>query len=257
LASDDPALGAGLIFVGPQMLVATSPHNDNVGGADAGAAYVFERIGGTWTETQKLLKAGQANANNLLGKSAASDGTTLALGANGGFWGGVTFFNLQGGTWVEGQSILAGGATPLSQFGESLSIDGDRLVVGSTHDTNSSPATLGAAYVFERSGGTWSQIQRLAHPDPATSGSFGQSVAIEGDAIVIGTGSPSSRAYVYRWVGASWQLQTTLLSPATQQSEYFGFQVGLENGTALVAAPRHTPNGDLLDYQAGSLFLFQ
>src|SRR5687767_11546967 len=71
-------------------------------------------------------------------------------------------------------------------FGHAVDIDGDVAVVGSVLDDNSHGGDAGAVYVFERTGGIWTQTVKLEAPDGAGGDYFGQSVSIDGDTIAVG-----------------------------------------------------------------------
>ncbi|MEL6716617.1 MAG: FG-GAP repeat protein, partial [Planctomycetota bacterium] len=81
--------------------------------------------------------------------------------------------------------LSASDSTPDDRFGESVSIDGSRLVVGARR-AESGAGTRGAAYVFEESGGVWNETQKIVPSTPASASNFGFSVGLSGDRIVVG-----------------------------------------------------------------------
>ena len=150
--------------------------------ADDGAAYVFTRSGGVWTQQQKLV-ASDAESYGDFGYSVdlSSDGNTAAIGAEGST--AVYVFTRSGGVWTEQQKLVASDAQEFtSSFGGSVSLSGDGntvLIGAALHDT--APAVnSGAAYVFTRSGGVWTQQRNFISSD-IENDRFGFSVALSSD----------------------------------------------------------------------------
>ncbi|HLJ45113.1 MAG TPA: hypothetical protein VKU01_03855, partial [Bryobacteraceae bacterium] len=128
-----------------------------------GAAWVFVRSGQNWTQQAKLVPAGAA-ANDQIGLSVAisGDGSTIALGAEGtnSFQGATYVYVNQGGTWVQQANVVATDAIGNAQQGLSvaLSHDGNTLAYGGPGDNNNA----GAGWIFTRSGGQWTEQQKVA-----------------------------------------------------------------------------------------------
>jgi hypothetical protein len=155
-----------------------------------GAAYVFTRSGSTWSEQQKLTVSDGA-ANDLFGCSVSlsGDGNTALVGASGktvgsnDTQGAAYVFTRSGSTWSQQQELTAsdGAAYDFSGNSVSLSGDGNTALVGAYGKTVGSNDTQGAAYVFTRSGSTWSQQQELTASDGTASEYFGGSVSLSSD----------------------------------------------------------------------------
>ena len=99
---------------------------------------------------------------------------------------------------------MASDAAAADQFGNSVAISGETVVVGAPLDDGAAGPNQGSAYVFVRSGGVWSQQQKLLASDAAASDKFGNSVAISGETIVVGArfdagaaGNAQGSAYVF------------------------------------------------------------
>jgi hypothetical protein len=184
---------------------------------DQGAAYVFTRSGGSWTQQQKLL-ASDAGIQNYFGRSVAlsSDGNTAIVGADGQDTspntdnGAVYIFTRSGSTWTQQQKLLASDRGTYERFGKSvaLSADGNTALIGADNEDTSPNTDQGAAYIFTRSGGTWTQKQKLLAPDRASSDFFGYSVALssDGNTVLIGAygedtspNTTNGAAYVYNF----------------------------------------------------------
>jgi hypothetical protein len=144
---------------------------------------------------------------------------------------GPPYFNVVGNQW----DYTIGG----ERFGESVAISGDTAVVGAPGD-DTTAWDQGSAYVFVRSGATWSMQQRLLAQDAAANDHFGYSVAISGETVVVGAPGDNSlagSAYVFVRNGTSWTQQQKLGMPGGAGGERFGYSVALSGETVVVGAP--------------------
>jgi hypothetical protein len=109
--------------------------------------------------------------------------------------------------------LLASDGAELDLFGASVAVDGDTAVIGAYSDEN----TTGAAYVFVRSGGVWSEQQKLTASDGTAEDVFGIAGAIDGDTIFIGAsenddlGEASGSVYVFVRNAGAWIEQQQLM----------------------------------------------
>jgi nucleoside-specific outer membrane channel protein Tsx len=151
--------------------------------SNTGAAYIFGRSGTAWSQLVKLT-ASDGAANDYFGISVAISGTTVAVGAYGktSFTGAAYTFTGSGATWTQQAKLIASDGASNDDFGISVSIAGSVVVVGSPGKT----ASTGAAYVFVRSGTTWSQLAKLTASDGASNDQFGTSVGVSGTSGIVG-----------------------------------------------------------------------
>src|SRR5262249_18714532 len=165
--------------------------------------------GGSWTPTEELLNASPMHAE-LFGNALALSGDTLLASAEG--WGcngppgtctGAAFvFRKVGGAWGQEAMLTANDGLAKDHFGTGVDVDGDVAVVGAP-DADTLAADGGAAYVFRRSGTSWTQEAKLLPCDPHPGASFGRSVAVSSDTVVVGAahdpdGPGGGAAYVFR-----------------------------------------------------------
>lgn len=225
----------------------------DVGGSSSqGSAYVFEYQGGSWTETQILTE--DLSALDYYGSAVAVDGDTMAVGARFEISGGKVFVYYRDGDgdWVHQRTLVDSISDSNANFGVSLALDGDVLVVGADfHDR--SQGTLdntGAVYVFGRNQPTPDNWGRITHfTAPANTLRLGHSVAIDGDTIVAGArtsrggngGSLSSvgEAFVYENAGRgamSWTETQILTADDPAAYLYFGKSVAIAGDEILVGA---------------------
>jgi hypothetical protein len=172
---------------------------------EQGAAYVFVRNGTTWTQQQKLM-ASDAAVDDLFGFSVAISGNTVAVGAHQANIGGnmrqgaAYVFTRSGTTWTQQQKLTASDGNVYNSFGHSIGISVNTVVVGAPHANIGANTYQGAAYVFARSGTTWTQQQKLTASDGGFNHWFGASAAISVDRVVVGAIGEyyfSGAAYVF------------------------------------------------------------
>lgn len=239
----DDQFGTSVAIHGDTIAVGARFRDDN--GTNSGAAYVFERQAGVWTEQQKLLAFDGAPFDGF-GAALAISGSTLAVGAPNDASpvfeaGSVYVFVRTGATWTLQQKLVANDAGQSDGFGGSVSIDGNTLVAGSRL-SEAGGNNAGSAYVFTRSGTTWTQQQKLVAFDPASGDQYGISVSVSNDTIAVGSfrdddgAMNSGSAYVYVRSGAAWSLQQKLGANNAAQGDEFGSALSLSGDRLLVGA---------------------
>ncbi len=220
-------------------------YSDDDGGTDSGSAYVFNRSGSTWSQQQKLT-ASDATSSDYFGFSVALSADTALIGAilddDGGTNSGSAYaFSRSGSTWAEERKLTAVNARALHFFGNAVALSGDTALIAAYSD-DVGGWDRGSAYVFTRSGSTWSQQQKLTASDAADYDLFGYSVALAGDTVLIGAyqdddgGTDSGSAYVYTRSGSTWSLQQKLTASDAAAYTYFGYSVALAGDTALIGS---------------------
>ncbi len=201
-----------------------------------GAVYVFVRSGGVWSQQQELTAIDGAASDNF-GYSVSVSGDTAVIGAYGKnrVQGAAYVFVRRNFFWSQQQELTAIDGAASDNFGYSVSVSGDTAVIGA-YGKNS---VQGAAYVFVRSGGVWSQQQELTATDGAASDSFGYSVSLSGDTAVIGAYSKNraqGAAYVFVGSGGQWSQQQELTASDGAVNNDFGYSVSVSGDTAVIGA---------------------
>jgi hypothetical protein len=281
---------------------------DNSAGS-AGAAYVFVRSGTGWSQ-QAYLKASNTDAGDGFGVSVAVSGDTVMVGANGedsnatGINGnqadnsaaqaGAAYVFVRSGTsWSQQAYLKASNTGADDRFGQSVAVSGDTVVVGSYledsqatgvngNQADNSAGAAGAAYLFVRSGTTWSQQAYLKASNTDASDYFGHSVAIAGDTVVVGAYAERSNAtgingnqadnsafdagaaYVFVRSGSTWSQQAYLKASSTDAGDRFGIAVAVSGDTVVVGAPEEDSDATGVDgnqadngaSSAGAAYLF-
>jgi FG-GAP repeat len=228
LASDATAgalFGFSVAISGETVVVGAVGENN-----PRGAAYVFVRSGGVWTQQQKLLASDAAAV--FFGLSVAISGETVVVCPVGS----AHVFARSGGVWSQQQKLLPSDGSPNDRFGDSVAISGETVVVGARNGF----LGLGSAYVFVRSGGVWSQQQKLVASDAGRESGFGDSVAISGETVVVGSplvGGFMGAAYVFARSGGVWSQQQKLLALDARTFDNFGSSVAISGETVVVGSP--------------------
>jgi hypothetical protein len=263
----------------------------------AGAAYVYTRTAGVWTQEQKLVGSGTNGriASDNFGYSVSVYGDTIVVGAyvqsynevggvllNGA--GAAYVYTRASGVWTQEQKLVGSGTNGrvlADQFGWSVSIYGDTIVVGANiQDYNEGGAvsltSSGAAYVYTRTSGVWTQEQKLVGSGTngrVASDYFGQSVSVYGDTIVVGakfqdydaTGAISAgdagAAYVYTRTSGVWTQQQKLVGSGTNgriANDQFGWSVSIYGDTIVVGSylQDYNTEGSILLSAAGAAYVF-
>lgn len=137
----------------------------------------------------------------------------------------------------------------MGQFGYAVDIHGDAAIVGANQ----------AAYVFRRTGVTWTEEAKLTEsPTPAGS-SFGLSVALHEDRAVVGNSSGAASqspgvAYVFRTDGTAWTMEATLAPSDPVARDHFGGAVAIDGDYLVVGAPGATSGGRA---DVGAAYVFE
>jgi hypothetical protein len=220
-----------------------------------GVAYVFTRSGTTWTQQAKLAPSDRAASDNFgISVSISEDGNTVLIGATGedtspnSSNGAVYVFTRSGTTWTQQAKLLASDAASSDTFGfsSSISADGNTALIGAYLEDTSPNTNNGAAYVFTRSGTTWTQQAKLLASDAASNDNFGLSVDISsnGNTALIGapyeSTSPNTSngaVYVFTRSGTTWTQRQKIVSEDATSSYLFGGVVSISgDGSTFVAS---------------------
>jgi hypothetical protein len=250
---------------------------------EAGAAYVFVRTGSVWVQ-QAYLKASNADAGDRFGKSVAISGDTIVVGAynegssarsvngdaasNGAPGAGAAYvFVRQGVTWSQQAFLKAANADTGDLFGWSVAISGDRIVVGAWSEdsrargvngdaSDNGASQAGAAYVFDRTAGGWTQTAYLKAFNTEALGNddlFGWDVAVSGDVVLVSApgedgsattvnGADDNRSfqagagYVFVPAGEGWRQEAYLKGPNLGSQQRLGQSVAVTGTTAVMAS---------------------
>jgi hypothetical protein len=263
----------------------------------AGAAYVYARIAGSWSQ-QAYVKASNTESADLFGNSVAlsGDGNTLAVGApledssltgvspgsvnettsgNASLNSGAVYvYSRSAGTWSQQAYVKASNTGDGDNFGNSVALsgDGNTLAVGAPFEdgdttgvggtSNELAPDAGAAYVYTRSGGAWSQQAYVKASNTGRGDNFGTSVALSGDGNALAVGAPledgggtgigstpdesatdAGAAYFYTRSTGTWSQQTYVKASNTDTLDNFGTSVALNSDGNTLAVGAQLEDG--------------
>ena len=217
--------------------------------SEVGAAWVFTRSGSTWTQQgEKLTGSGESGIGDFgNGVALSSDGNTALIGGplDNSEVGAAWVFTRSGSTWTQqGEKLTGSGEIGKGRFGTSvaLSSHGNTALIGGSRDNS----RVGAAWVFTRSGSTWTQRgEKLTGSGEIGQGHFGAAVALSSNgrtALIGGTDDNSEvgAAWVFRRSGSTWTQQgEKLIGSGESGKGFFGNGVPLssDGNTALIGGP--------------------
>ncbi len=223
-----------------------------------GAVYAYEFDGLNWTEQAKLV-ASDRGPRAWFGRSVSLDDNVVIIGASndGDLAAGAAYvFRFDGDTWVEETKLTASDPTWFDNFGWSVSVSGDLVIVGDDKDDDRDLdyqyCDSGSAHVYRFDGGSWSLEAKLLASDAACSDQFGYTLSVDNDTVIVGkiTDGHPGAAYVYRFDGISWAEHNKLtVSPVPT---WFGRAVSVASGIAVVSAM----SDDHAGFHSGSAFVF-
>ena len=158
---------------------------------------------------------------------------------------------------TEQAKLTASDAESEDDFGRSVSISGDTAIIGSPFDDDGG-SNSGSAYVFVRSGTTWTEQAKLTASDGASGDQFGFSVSISGDTAIIGATKDdgarpdSGSAYVFVRSAGTWTEQAKLTATKAASEDNFGDSVSISGDTAVVGSIGDDDGGS----RAGSAYVY-
>lgn len=255
-------VGTSLAISGNVFVAGVPTADDN--GFTSGALYVFRRsaVNGLWIEEAKLAPT-SGPVHQELGESVSIDGEVIAASSSSGL-GAVYVYRYDPGleTWDLEQRLAAPDAVPGDFFGSSVAVSGDVLAIGSEFDSSNSP-TSGSVYIYEYDSGSgqWVPRSELYAPDPHQGDRFGNSVDLQGDALLVGAlghdgqGVLSGKAYVYRDPSGTgnFGLEDELQPGDLSGGEQFGSSVDLDADLAVFGCQYADLNGS----DSGTVYVYR
>jgi hypothetical protein len=263
--------GRAVALAGDVVLVGEPSYNMSSEGG-RGAVHAFAESGGSWSLTQTLRASdGQNMDDHFYGGALATDGTTVIVGAPGADYssngvyptGSAYVYANSGGTFTETQKLVAADGADGDQFGYAVALSGTNVLVGAPAATIATNVHQGAAYVFNGSGGSFVQAQKLVDEAGAPYDQFGQSVSLHGGFALVGMwsyndepgGTPpppkAGRVGLFAGSGATWSLAQTLAGGSGSDGDSYGWDVSTDGTSLLVGADA---DGSLAQYQGSAYF---
>ncbi len=213
-----------------------------------------------------IRTASDGDVNDQFGFTVSISGSYAVIGAPLDNVGANTnqgcayVFYRNGSAWTEQAKLVASDGDANENFGRSVSISGNYVIVGALN-AQTAATSGGAAYVFIRSGTTWTQQAKLVSSSPSNGDQFGSSVAIDGTYAVIGVMSDEvgannneGSAYFFHRIGTNWVLEDQVVAPFGAANDRFGTSVSISGDFAVIGAPLDVVGGNLAQ---GSAHVYQ
>ena len=263
--------------------------DDDEGGSEAGAAYVYRLVDGHWAQEIKLISSDTIDFAGF-GTSVAIDDDVIAIGSprqnefvegEGTIVhiGAVYVFRFDGQDWIEEARLITSDFFRFDELGESVAIEGDRIISGAHQegtacDDHKDPLVRencrsGAAYVFEFDGESWTETAKIVPSDASTQNLFGAAIDLQGDVAVIGSwgagngsegcppdcgGDGHGAVYVYRFDGLEWIEEQIIVPPGGGEPfDYLGKNVAIDGDRIIAGA-----EGDAeIEVGGGAAFVYR
>ena len=222
--------------------------------ARSGSAYIFERIGGAWTEIKKLVPPNAAD-DMLFGSAVAVHEDIVVVGA----WrddvvdldsGSAFVFRNLDGAWTFETKLVPSDAKRLDAFGDAVDVSGNTIIIGSSNNQGEDGTLPGAAYIFEFDGTVWTEAQKLTASDAGRGDLFGWAVAVDDGSAMVGArgdndaGDDSGSAYIFRYSNGVWVEEQKLTASDAREDDFYGASVSIEKDIAVVGAQGTDVMGD-------------
>ena len=239
------------VSVDREVAVIGSPGDDDAG-SSSGSAYIYVRTGTAWKQQVKLAPA-DLQRSDAFGTAVLVYRNTVIVGAPKHTHSGVRFagaayvFERNGDTWIQKTKLVADDAAKADNFGGSLAMSGNTVIVGSPLSDSDRGKDSGAAYVFVRDGEGWRQQAKLGPKDAKKADQFGSGVAISGSIVVVGAktrdeGAPGSGAsYSFVRIEGRWEERAKVLPRDPGQKVNYGEWVAI-SGNAVVVSSHNAGN---------------
>lgn len=225
-----------------------------------GSAYFFERGPQGWARVARFY-ANPPGHTGLYGTPAVSgDRAAVTTWAKSKKTGQVHFYERVGGAWQFDEKTKPADLEWDDEWGFSVAMEGDTLIVGAPKDDEKCPAdpqcNSGSAYVYGRGPQGWEERAKLLPSDPGRFRAFGVSVAIDGDRVAVGAYSQDESrgaVYVFEENAGAWSQTAKLQAHDAEPGEDFGTDVDLDGERLLVGCNGDGENG----VSAGAAYVFE
>ena len=226
-----------------------------IGSPDAngpGSAYIFKNTGTTWIEQQKLT-ASDGEIWDEFGTSVSIDGDYAIIGAQfDDDIGSAYIFKREGEAWNEEAKLTSSDGELWDCFGMSVSLYEGYAIIGGWGDDD----YTGSAYVFKRSGTTWSEKAKLTASDGVPGDRLGASVSTNGEYTIVGTVNNegwTGAAYVFKRSDTTWIEEQKLTASDGEPGDCFGVSVPIDGDCIIVGAYDDDDSG----IHSGSAYVFK
>jgi hypothetical protein len=254
--------------------------------AQSGAAYIFEKAGGMWTEVKKITApvrkfegyfANRVKVNNEYAMISYYRDDMDTNNENSMVYAGAVYiYHYEDFKWKFSQKVTASDRSVDDRFGRGLAVSDNYMVVGAEYDDTDqngldSVVNAGSAYIFKKEGTGWVEKQKIVHLDREEYNYYGTNCDITDDYVLVGshvkdkhlinntTLSCTGAAYMYKREGESWNQIQKLVAFEAGENDRFGFGLALSEDHAIVGAQNEDEDENEENYMAncGSAYIYQ
>ncbi|PKA83821.1 putative secreted protein (Por secretion system target) [Ulvibacter sp. MAR_2010_11] len=246
LTAFDPNFGAeygGTVKISEERVIVSAGRADVDGIFRTGAIYIYENDGSnSWEYTHKIVASDYAQDDKLGMNHTTLDfqGDTIVCGAPGddNWTGSFYIFEKEGGNWIEKQKVLSPNPSAFDVFGIGVAIYGDYIIAGASEEDG----LRGAAHIYKKdSNGDWSHIQKISASDGQPQDYFGNSLAFEGEILVVGaygSNAYSGSAYIFEMdSNGVWNEVQKIEGTAPIPNAHYSYSMELEGDYLAVGSP--------------------
>lgn len=256
--------------------------------SDAGAAYIFQNVSGTWKQIKKIVSY-ERNASDYFGISVAINEGHFLVGAYGedndtfgqSFVtgaGAAYFYKLKNNpNWVKSLKVISVDYATNDEFGKAVSIDSNYAIIGAANEDEDYRETntllnAGAAYILKKdTAGTWYRVQKLSPNDRSESDNFGNSVAIYGEYAMVSainnkfdpdykdTLKNAGAVYVFKNINGYWKQIQKITPNDRSKDDKFGHKIAIFEDYAIISSIYNSKdtNGNPSSAYAGAVYVFK
>lgn len=240
----------------------------HLGNGGTGAAYVFTRSGSAWSQQQKLVGSDSAT-NDFFGDSVGLSGDRLVVGApradiaakvDAGSAYAFIRASSGGSPWSQQAKLLPTSSTADDNFGISVALSSDTIIVGQPFLGTGAGSNKGAATVFVENAGTWSLQTTLTAADGIADDNFGRAVSLSGDLALVaanfadaGTTVNAGSAYLFKRSGTAWSQLDRLQASDKALNDLNASAAALSIGNSVLGAPF---DSNTFGAEAGSAYAY-
>ncbi len=209
-----------------------------------GSAIIYHYNGTTWEAMQKLVDSASERFD-FFGQSVSISNNHAIVGIPGDdtAQGSVNIYELTGSSWVLIQKLIAANGDVLDNFGKSVCISGNRIIVGANGDDIGGSESQGSANIYQFNGNRWVLMQKLTDILGAAGDNFGESVSISGNLAIVGapnddvgTNADQGSVSIFQYDGSNWILMQRITDINGDATDHFGNCVSISANTAIIGA---------------------
>ncbi|MCK9254305.1 MAG: hypothetical protein M0P36_00780, partial [Bacteroidales bacterium] len=243
---------------------------------NCGSAYVLKKVDNNWEIIQKIV-ADDRSANSFFGSSVAIWGDYIIVGATGKSeapyinLGVVYVFKNNSGVWEFKQKLIPNDPVSDCNFGCSLAIENDNLIIGAYTKKDGSNLNVGAVYTYNLVANSWVFSQKLMPSDCSAGDLFGYSIALSGDYLIAGSYAQdynssggayltdAGAAYIFKNNSGTWTQSQKIVPDDRVENNRFGYTVNILENCAVISAAYDSRNsGGIADKNhTGSVYVFK